>query len=391
MKKVFDIDKKTLEDLYLNKQMSLTEIGKLYGVNPETVRRKLIKYGIPRKPMSIWTPVHNISKNSELVEAIKEIPVGFYTRKPRNDIDIFLPIEYLEDKCSKKAVLTLVISDLHLGHSDFLPDTFYSAIETLKKILKILKKKFEIVDLKVVLNGDIVSGREVYPMQHLSNLLPRGHWQVFLAEIILKEVFDEISKIVKISTIYMIKGTHENLAENYILYLKRALQGNGYDVFYLSKGCTINIACPIGEYNVFFTHGKGRSDYYPVPLVMIREMWKIKAESEVPIERFCMGHTHFLCPNLELEGIKIDVTGGFQRWEKSHCQRPCGMLLYLYFDKYCSVIPVRPNKEIEIKEKMSSALEYKNIKFYGEKLIEHVQEIEGIKNENSKSSGKDKE
>jgi len=374
-----------LEKLYIKLGMTLRQIAEIYGVDITTVHRWLRKYNIKRKDYEEML----FFNNSEV-----SIPVERYNPPEREDISISIPFKILGKKEKLDCTLTLVLSDLHLGHSDFLPETYLSTVKTLIKVLDKLNRLFNIRCFRIVLNGDIVSGREVYPMQELSNLLPRGHWQVFVAEMILKELFEEIEKIVKIDSVYLIKGTHESQAENYLLYLKRTLKENGYNVMYSSRSLVLNIADPIGKYNVFFSHGRGRSDYYPVSLSMIRDLWKVMSQykmSKIPIERCCLAHTHWLSTNLELEGLTIDVTGGFQRWEKTHSQRPSGMILYFYTEGECCPIPIRPNRKVKAKEITDPALEYKNIKFYGEKLMKHVKEIEGVSNEEEESTGETSE
>lgn len=50
--KKVNIRKEVLEDLYWNRNLSSTEIGKKFGINGRTVRKKLKKLGIPRKTLS---------------------------------------------------------------------------------------------------------------------------------------------------------------------------------------------------------------------------------------------------------------------------------------------------------------------------------------------------
>jgi len=407
------VTKDLLEELYLKRGLSTYKIGEILGVNAEYIRRRLIKFGIKRrqlhkvpsieevkrlyieermtipqiaeyfnvKPSTIakWISLYRLKKQElEGLLDFKDYDLeATYESEPARILHVPLPLELL-DKKGLDVTLTLVISDTHFGHADFLPKTFYSTVNTLLKLLPRIKERYNIVRFNIVLNGDIVSGREVYEFQELSNLLPRGHWQVFLGEIIFKELIEEISSFVKVDNVYFIKGTHESLAENYVLYLKRLMKSKDIETIYCSRGTAINIAEPIGKYNIFFTHGSGSSAYYPVSYHMIRELWKINSQTKVPIERFCLAHSHWLTTDLELEGLTIDVCGAFQRWEKTFSQRPCGMILYLYIPHYCSVIKIRPDIKIETEEKKSLTLEYSNIKFYGEKLLEQTRKVEGI-------------
>jgi len=400
MEERLNLNPDVLRFLYIDKQLSTRDIAKLFDCHYTTIQRYLRKWNIPTRDYSesqkirdkeVVISKEDVSLIQKLVKqqtentleafltTLEDIPDVKYTPSKHQDINIVLPIKCLNNNKKLNATLTLVFSDLHLGHSDFLPNTFYSCIENVKRVLKTLKKKFNIKRFILVGNGDLVSGREVYRFQVLQNLLQRGHWQVFLAEKILKELIDDLNSIIPISSVYLCKGTHESLSENYLLYLKKALLSLGIDTHYLSHAKILNIAEPIGNYNVLFTHGKGKSDYYPISYAMIRDLWKTISgykSRDIPIERVCVGHSHWLTTNLILEGIVLDETGGFQRWEYTISQRPCGMILYFYCNNEVSAIPIRPDFEIEDLEKHESALEYKNLKFYGKKLLEHFEEIE---------------
>lgn len=385
------ITKRELEKLYIDEKMSTRKVASKLNCSRSTVGEYLKKYQIPARSNSEANKIshppkggiyHDCASDQELVERIvDEIDIEEYKPVKREDQWITLPIKYFkDDNKEKKCTLTLVISDTHFGDCNVLLNSYWSAVDNLLEIMKIIRSKFDIVNFKVVLNGDIVSGRGVYRYQVFRNLLQRGHWQVFLAEKILKETFAKINILSSINDIYMIKGTHEALEEAYILYLKRLFPGAKY----LSKHGIINIAESLGKYNVLFTHGRGASYYYPISYQQIREIWKVIAQylqSKILIERSCVGHTHWLSPNLELEGTVVDISGGFQKWEYTIQQRACGFILYLYYDDEVVAIPIKPNKEVEMKEKMSKSLEYRNLKLYGQILLKHLKEIEDVDSE----------
>jgi hypothetical protein len=376
------IGKDKLSKLYYEDGLSIYQIGEMFNVDGSTVRRKMIKYHLKRDH-----PI--VQRQRDEYDDIKQVPTFFmeYDKIPRENISIPIPIKAIGSKEPQDATITIVLSDLHLAHSDFLPETYESTIGTTVEILKKMKEMFNIKAVNVVLNGDIVSGKGVYPLQELDNLLSRGHWQVFLAEIILKETFDAIEKVIPINNVHLVRGTHDSISENYLLYLKRTLVGNGYNVFYCGSGFVKNIAEPIGTYNVFFTHGRGSSEYSPISTVMVRDLWKAFNQyklKDIPIERACTSHTHWISTNIDIEGMIVDVTGGFQRWSKSQSQRPCGLIMYLYTMGETSSIAVRPNIEIESREKSETGLEYKNISYYGTKLQKHLSEVEGLLNESNK-------
>jgi transposase len=370
--------KEQLETLYVKMGMTLRQIASMFGVHHNTVKKWLRDYGISRNGV--------IEFGSKEFEEFVNVDLSKY--KQVTPYVVVVP-ELLDVK-SKDITLTLVIADTHLGHSDFLPKTFYSAIQTLMKALRYLSSKYNIRSFRVVLNGDIVSGREVYPSQYIDNILQRGNWQVYLAEIIFKELFDEIEEIVPIDEIYLVRGTHESAgAENYQLYLKKAFVSDGYKCMYASKGIVLDIARPIGHYNVLFTHGFGSTDFSPVSPSCQRDLIKAIADYKldgIPIERCCVAHSHWLTSEFEVSGIPFEVCGGFQKWAKTQSQRPCGFILYLYIDRICVPIKIRPDPKVVNEERRSPNLEYENIKFYGAKLLEHYRQIEGRNHEKEESA-----
>jgi len=383
----------TLNELYWNRGMSLSEIAELLGVNKTTILSWMKKAGIKRRTIS--AAVSNLYKRSnnalgnieidesvipeestftldDLIKSLQDTvePVR-YEFTPREDIVVPLPLELLE-KREKDIVLTLVISDLHLGHETHLPETYWSCINNLKRVLRFLRKNYDIARFNLVCNGDIVSGKDVYKYQIFENLVQRGHWQVFLAERVLKKTLESIKEEgIDVSSIYLIKGTHESQESNFMLYLKKCL---GSKAKYSSKHLLLDIAEPIGHYNVMFTHGYGGSSYYPVSYQLIRDLWKTISEYSregLIVERIVTAHCHWLTPELELEGIKISETGGFQKWHGSIHQRPTGILLLLCSRHEGSVIPIRPGYEVVKAELSDPALEYKNMRYYAEILRQH--------------------
>jgi len=384
--------KEELERLYLKEKLSTREIGLEFNISGDKVLSLLREFNIKvrntseaiRARYEREREVKSKLAREEFKIILKDLKGAEfnvkYSFKERDNLFVPLPLSLLKKTKNPKKEITLavVISDLHLGDCNHLPNTYWSCISNLINIIKTLDSKFKLKDIKLVLNGDIVSGREVYRMQEIRNMLSRGHWQVFLAEIIIKETLEMLTNLFTISSVYLVKGTHESLAENYILYLKRVL---GKNIKYLGHSGIVNIANPIGKYNIFFTHGFGSNSFYPISNELLKDIWKANSQHKlagVPIERFCLAHSHWLTTNLELEGMLVDVTGGFQKWERSISQRPSGLILYLYYDGEVTAIPIRPDKKVETKELSEAGLEYKNLKYYGEKLLKHLKEIENI-------------
>lgn len=718
----------TLKRLYVDESKSSREIADVLGVSKDVVLKWLRKCKIPRRTVSEANKIANNKMQSysrsngngtlsldDILDAMDDrIEPVKYTYEQKENISIPLPLKVLEnlDKNKKKDMtLTLSISDLHLAHENHLADTYWSTIENLERILKVLKSKFNIKNFNIVWNGDIVSGTNVYRMQQFQNLLQRGHWQVFLAERVLKKTIDKLGSITPVNNNYLITGTHEcydsrteiltkrgfrkyneirvgqdvltynkdsntyewnkienllieyyngkmveinyahgkqvvtpnhrclfvdrlessyrkkriikeifasdiaktdhrkdkkikhldkwslvdkvgwigeksgysvdeikliawlmshgsrelqvygyrytisqkcpkyvreietilnnlginlgkrtdpngtvrfrsdressmyidrlmdgvwkeiprkildstkeelsifynelckasykegntnryyttnpylrdqiqeimlkmskfsyyfrrtnnrykdvnrnrtyncksdyiihrrNIAgtirsirnlsykgivwcptvknsyvvmrrdgspfisgnsqeNNYMLYLRKAM---GDSAKYCSKSLVLDVGNPMGHCNILFTHGFGRSGYYPVSYDVIREVWKIISEyraNNIILERVSIGHSHWLTPEMDYDGFKISVNGGFQKWEYSVSQRPAGCILFAYCDGECTVIPVRPNEDVEFKEKKSPSLEYKNMRYYADILEEHLNAYE---------------
>ncbi|RLC83115.1 MAG: hypothetical protein DRI61_00335 [Chloroflexi bacterium] len=375
------LKKKELEEMYLYEGLSIRQIADRTGLTRGQVEHLLEKYKIPRRTVAEAMKLKAAREKEEkiqearfiLEETLKQLHVSRRKIKPIVRRNLLVP---LRNSSNKDCTVTLVISDLHIGDANHLPDTYWSTISNVKEVLKVIKRQYDIKAFYLVLNGDLVSGRDVYKFQELRNLLERGHWQVFMAEYVIKRTLKELEPLCKVTTVYLTKGTHENLANNFVLYLKRML---GPKTYYLSHGGIVNIAKPLGEYNVFFTHGMSYSEYFPIPPRLMRDcinsISKYRSKN-IYIDRVCTSHTHWLTSSVLVGDIYWDVTGGFQKWEHTIFQRPCGVIMYLYNNGECVSIPVRPDPKIEEQEKNDVGLEYKNLKYYGEYLLSHLKEVE---------------
>ena len=166
---------------------------------------------------------------------------------------------------------------------------------------------------------------------------------------------------------------------NETLFLKRCIPCD--NTKYLSNGGVVNIAGKLGEYNILFTHGFGYSAANPVPTRLLSDVATMISEYKnkgIQIDRACSGHTHWLSSGLMIGNLYWDCCGGYQKWELSLSQRPCGMIIYIYNNGECISIPVRPNADVEEREKFTSGLEYKNMRYYSKWLLKHLEEIEGV-------------
>jgi len=380
-----EVDPEEIRRMYEDEGMSIREIARELEMTKGQIEYLMDKHGINRRTLREAMLLSATKARKEkaeeakviLEESLKQLHIKRKKYNPIKRKNLLVP---LPDKEDQNCTLTVVISDIHVGDANHLPDTYWSTIENLKEVLKFIKGKYKIKNIYFVLNGDIVSGRNVYKYQELNNLLQRGHWQVFMAEYVVKKTIKEIEKTIgkEIDRIYLVRGTHENLANNFILYLKRMF---GDKTWYLSHGGVVNIAGSLGEYNVFFTHGYGNSRTCPVPSNLLSDVLSkvddYKFNNNIHIDRICTGHTHWLTSSILYGNIYWDITGGFMKWEKTLSHRAPGILLYIYSNKDVSCIPIRPDIVVYENEINSPGLEYKNLKYYGDYLLKHLTEIEG--------------
>lgn len=378
-----EITKEIIEKEYNVNKLSIRDIAKKYGGTKGQVEYLMDLYGIARRS---YTEAKKVRENREMdekqIEAIEslEFKVGnFEMRKDfppviRKNMLIPIPV----DGKSRDAVVTLVISDMHIGDGDFLPESYWSAISNAMEVMRNINGLYKVKQFNLVLNGDITNGVDVYNRQELRNIIQRGHWQVFATEMIIKDTLDKLNELFTTEEICLIRGTHDTLSSNLVLYLKRVLPNK---TKYLSHGGLYNIAGKLGEYNVLFMHGTGTSYSCPVTYKSFSDVFAnvdMYRNQRINVDRVCTAHTHWLSTGFIVNNMYWDTTGGFQKWEYTINQRPCGLIVYLYSAGEVVAIPVRPDPMVEMKEKCNPRLEYNNFIYYGSMLLKHVKEIEGI-------------
>jgi hypothetical protein len=295
-------------------------------------------------------------------------------------------------KKKEKAVLSITISDLHLGHLGFLPQTYWSTIDNLVKKLETLSRFYQFVRVNVIFNGDIVSGKEIYETQVFDNAISRGHWQVTLAAEVLYQTITKIKRTLKIPTrnssskdktvkaedtlqIFIVKGTHEPESENYAIYLSREI-----DAKYLSRYPIINLGEPLGYYPVLFMHGVGSNINFPISTATIRQCQNYLLQNpQKRCNTIRTAHTHWLTPEFEIGGgLKIAVNGGFQKCEYKLDQRPSGLLIDIFTKNGETInMTVRPDPNVERDEKEDGLLEFRNYAYYGRTLLNYGRRIIG--------------
>jgi|WetSurMetagenome_2_1015567.scaffolds.fasta_scaffold02220_12 hypothetical protein len=378
------VNENTLREMYCNEKLSIREIARKLGASRGQIEYLMEIYGIEGRSTSEAKKITDI-KNKEVkvndtAELIKqrigkqEIRTEFPPIVRKN---MLIPIP-LSNK-AKEAVLTLSISDLHLGDACHLPETYWSTIANTIEVIRNIAGLYKITKFNIVLNGDISNGVDVYRYQELRNLVQRGHWQVFLTEMILKDTFKRFEEITEVSNVVLVRGTHDTLSNNLVIYLKRMLPQD--KTTYLSHGAAYNIGTDKEPYHVLFMHGYGGGGSSPVPYKLFNDVATIMdtyRRQGVNVERVCSAHCHWLSSGFIVNNIYWDTTGGYQKWEYTINQRPCGFILYLYSAGEAVSIPIRPDLDVEAKEKSIANLEYKNFAYYGNYLLKHLEEIEKV-------------
>jgi len=383
VRKRLELSKEFLDNLYTNERMSIREIAKKVGGSKGQIEYLLELYGIPKRSFSESHKVkHNrrVEKEQrEEVEALKKRIKGFKintTFSPAVKRNMLIPVP-IDNKC-RDASVTLVMSDAHVGDVGHLPKCFWSSFTNAMEVIKNINSFYKIKKLNLLINGDVVSGVNIYRYQELSNLVQRGNWQVALAEIIIRDMLKELEKYKKIDDIVFVRGTHEKFGNNFILYLKRIMSGN---TIYLSHGGVYDLGLKPYKHHTLFMHGYGFNNSSPVSSRMINDVMKIVNNYKnmgMNVNRVCSAHSHWLSSGLIINDIYWDTTGGFQKWAYTINQRPCGMIVYLCAGDECLSIPVRPNSDVELEEKFDPGLKYRNLVYYGNYLLKHLKEVEGI-------------
>ena len=367
----------------MTQKMSMMQIAEEFGGTKSQVERLMKLYHIPVRSHS--EAKRNCDRQEfedrkvDEVEQLKS-KISMFTPKvefvPVTKKNMLIPVPL--DNKARDATLTLVISDLHIGDSNHLPETYWSTVSNVLEVIKNIQGFYKIKKFNLVLNGDITNGIEVYRNQEFNNLVQRPHWQVFATEMIIKDTMRKLSELVNTNEIVLVRGTHDNMANNLVMYLKRLLPGR---VVYLSQGGIYNLGDDGVPYNILFMHGYGWSNSNPITSKMfidVNAIMEMNRARGVFIERVCTSHTHWLSSGLIMGSLYWDTTGGFQKWDGTINQRPCGFILYLYSDGEAVSIPIRPDLNVEMKEKADPGLNYRNYSYYGNILLKHLKDVEGI-------------
>lgn len=378
------VNEETLREMYCGQKLSIREIARTLGASKGQIEYLLEIYNVPKRT----TSEAKIVTDNKVREIKAETTIESLTKKvskfhvntdfpPVTRKNMLIPIP-LSHK-AKDATLTLVISDLHIGDSNHLPETYWSTVSNAIEVIRNILGLYKVKKFNLVLNGDITNGVDVYRNQEFNNLIQRPHWQVFATEMVIKDTIERFNEVAKTDKIVLVKGTHDNMGNNLAMYLKRLMTA---ETTYLSQGGIFDIGDKnTGSYNLLFMHGYGYSNSNPVSYKMFndaRAVIEMYSGKGIVVDRICTSHTHWLSSGFIVGNLYWDVTGGYQKWEGTINQRPAGFILYLYSNNEVVSIPIRPDLDVEDKEKSDPSLNYRNYVYYGNILLRHLKEIEKI-------------
>jgi hypothetical protein len=287
---------------------------------------------------------------------------------------------------SKKKIanLTICISDAHWGHESCLYETFWDSIDRICNDLKFLKRRYDWNTVKICCVGDMVSGTHVYRNQYLESHLNKNEDILTFAGYMLYKVIKRIEDATGMNVLcYVVTGTHEGLMRafphNFGLGLSRRLSAYGKRTRYASKYFVLDLAKGFSkpEYNVLFFHGFGGADYSSASPSLIRELTTTHSQFAVQfnkiIQRFCIGHSHWLEINRAVLGIRFDCLGGYMRWDKKISNRESGMLYYIYTEDGLFDVKGISSQAKQLEESSKQGLHALNMRYVADILLEAYQ------------------
>jgi len=286
----------------------------------------------------------------------------------------------------KKANICLCLSDLHFGHESCLYDTYHYTITKLLEELKMLQSHYVFETVFLILNGDIVSGTMIYRNQYLESQINKNEYIImfgaYMIHLLIEKIEETIGQPIRV---FMIAGNHEvgriPLPHNFSVGIARRLNSYGDDVRYTSNYLILDISrnldIHVPKYNICAFHSWGSADYSSASPSVVREMTTIQslfsAHKGIIIQRFLVGHSHWLEIGRTALGVTWDVCGGFMMWSKKISFRESGMLYYiLNEDNDFDVRPISGLKQ-QIKEMEKQNLHFRNLRYVSNVMIDAMQ------------------
>lgn len=287
---------------------------------------------------------------------------------------------------SKKATLTIGISDIHFGHENCFYETFWRVIEKLIKRIEKIKRDHDLQNVFIIFNGDIVSGTFVYRNQYLENQVQKDASIITGGAYLLHLVVEQIEKAVGCHVyVFMNRGNHEGWhsphKENFTEQISSRLNQYGHDCRYSGNKMILNIAYGLDkmeeDYIICAFHSWGGADYSSASPSVIRELTRAHSQYAINkgfiIQRFMLGHTHWLEVDREVLGIKFDVLGGFQRWDKTISTRPSGIVYYILDEDGEFIVRKIEDRKTQWKEKDEQNLNRKNLAYVSQLINDSVE------------------
>ncbi len=121
------------------------------------------------------------------------------------------------------------------------------------------------------------------------------------------------------------------------------------------------------DYNVCAFHSWGNADYSSASPSVIREMTRAHSQfatyKNIIIQRFLCAHTHWLEIDRSVMGIRFDVTGGYQRWDKRISFRESGLLYYIYDENGIFEVKKVSGMKYQLNEQGGQDMHTKNMRF----------------------------
>lgn len=286
----------------------------------------------------------------------------------------------------KKINICIALSDIHFGHENCIYETFHFCVNKLIEKIEKLKNKYKINEIFLILNGDIVSGTFVYRNQYLESQVQKNESIVLAGAYLIHKIIKKIEEISKIPVkIFVTIGTHEGWykphPENFALGISRRLCSYGHNCRYTSNYLILNIAHGLGTgnrdmycshlieqgYNVCAFHSWGGADYSSASPSVIRELTRAHSQlatyRNIIIQRFLLSHTHWLEIDRSVLGIRFDVSGGFQKWDKTVSNRESGLLYYVIDEEGNFKVRKISGLEKQLEEEKGQNLHGKNMRY----------------------------
>lgn len=256
---------------------------------------------------------------------------------------------------ASKAAVTYAIADMQLGEREFLLGVWEAVSRRVAERLVLLRP----LSLRIVVNGDAITGGGVFRRQEQRVLLPTTDPQVAYAGHKIQRLTEDLARVCGLRRehveVVLVDGNHDTNqgGDNLTYQLALLLHLLGVNARYSPRVAYVNLAPPAAEpYTLMAFHGFGNSAYYPASYALIRALkdWLVQRALWTPVEtgvvrRVLTGHTHWLTVGLDLAGVQLDVCGGWtvpRRHGLGPAMRPVGGILYIHDGAHMSAETVRP-------------------------------------------------